>query len=65
MDETTETIINSIVMQENQILAMRRELNGIHASITNVEQRVDSSRLVMIMVGFLFVVVALWLWLFK
>jgi hypothetical protein len=42
MDE--EVLTNTLQAQENQILSMRRELNGIHASITDVEVRVNKTR---------------------
>lgn len=56
MDE--EIIIRTIEHQENQILSMRREMNGIHASLTALESRVDTVRLGMAFAGLVFVLVA-------
>lgn len=57
-----EILINTLQLHETQILSMRRELNGVHAGLTGIEGRVNKTRLVMVIAGILFVVVAVWLW---
>jgi hypothetical protein len=61
MDE--DIIINSIAHQEDQILSIRREMKGIHASISDIEKRVSRNRLAMIGVGIVLVIFAVWIWL--
>ena len=52
-----DIIVNTLRIQEDQILNMRRELNGIHASITDVEKRVNKTRVLMMTgIGLLLVI---------
>ena len=57
-----DIIIKTLEHQEGQLLSMRRELNGIHASITDIEVRINLSRILMLCTGIVLILFAVWIW---